>query len=79
MNTKGEEELRGLLKAACKPVVASPEFKERLFQRLTQEVSHQAIQPLRLSGRKPMVWVPINTGDPVRELISAELVSTSRV
>ena len=79
MNTKGEEELRGLLKAACKPVVASPEFKERLFKRLTQEVSHQAIQPLRLSGRKPMVWVPIKASERTKELISAELVSTLRV
>jgi hypothetical protein len=79
MNIKGEEELRVLLKAACKPVVASPEFKERLFERLTQEVSHQAIQPLRLSGRKPMAWVPINASEHTKELISAELVTISRV
>jgi siroheme synthase (precorrin-2 oxidase/ferrochelatase) len=79
MNIKGEEELRALLKAACKPVVASPEFKERLLKRVTQEVSHQAIQPLRLSERKPVVWVPINASEHTKELTSAELVATSRV
>lgn len=79
MNTRGEEELRGLLQAACKPAVASPEFKERLFKRLTQEVGRQAIQPPKPAGRKPMVWVDIDTGDPARKLISAELVSTLRV
>jgi len=73
MNIKGEEELRGLLKAACQPVVASPQFKERLFKRLTQEVSHQAIRP---SGRKLILWAPIDTGDPAKELMSAEPVST---
>jgi len=76
MNIKGEEELRGLLKAACQPVVASPQFKERLFKRLTQEVSHQAIRPPRPSGRKLILWAPIDTGDPAKELMSAEPVST---
>lgn len=71
-----EEELRTLLKAACQPVAASPEFKERLFKRLTQEVSHQAIQLPRASGRKPIIWVPIDASDHGKELISAGLVST---
>lgn len=82
MNTNGEDELRELLKAACKPAVASPEFKGRLLKRLTQEVSRQAIRPPRPSGQKPMVWAPSDAGDagnPAKELISAELVSNSRV
>jgi len=79
MNTNGEDELKGLLQAACKPAVASPEFRERLLKRLTKEVSRQAVRPPRPSERKPMVWVHIATSDSARKLTSAELVSTSRV
>jgi hypothetical protein len=71
-----EEELRALLKAACQPVVASPEFKERVFKRLTQEVSRQSMRLPRPPGRKPMIWVSIDASDPAKELMSAELVST---
>jgi len=68
MNTNGEDELRGLLQAACKPVVASLEFREQVFKRLTQEVSRQAIQPPRPLGRQPIVLVSIDACDSTREL-----------
>jgi len=45
MNTNREDEMRRLLEAVCKPIVASSEFRERLLKRLTQEVSRQAIRP----------------------------------
>jgi len=79
MNANGEDELKGLLKAACKPVVASPEFRERLLRRLTQEVSRQSTQSPKPSGQPPVVWLPMDAYQPVRKSIAAELVSTSRV
>jgi len=79
MNANGEDELKGLLKAACKPVVASPEFRERLLKRLTQEVSRQAARSPKASGQQPIVWLPMEAYDPVRKSIPAEMVSTSRV
>jgi len=42
MKVNREDEIRGLLQAACKPAVASPEFREWLLRRLTQQVSRQA-------------------------------------
>ena len=79
MNANGEDELKGLIQAACKPVVASPEFRERLLTRLTQEVSRQAVQSAKPSGRRPIVWVPMDAYQPVRKPMSAELISTSRL
>ena len=79
MNVFGEDELKGLLKAACKPVVASPEFRERLLGRLTQEVRRQAVQPPKPSGQRPIVWLPMEAYEPMRKSVSVELVSASRV
>jgi len=79
MNAIGEDELKGLIQAACKPVVASPEFRRRLLGRLTQEVSRQAVRSAKPSGRRPVVWLPMEAYDPVRKSIPAEMVSTSRV
>jgi len=33
-----EDEIRRLVKSACKPVAAPPEFKKRLLERLMREV-----------------------------------------
>ena len=59
MNINTEEEMRRLLQAVCKPVAASPEFKERLLKRLTQEVSGGAIAPPRPLWLKPVLWAPV--------------------
>jgi hypothetical protein len=59
MNINTEEEMKRLLQAVCKPVAASPEFKERLLKRLTQEVSGGAITPPRALWLRPVLWAPI--------------------
>ena len=55
----GEEQMRRLLKGACKPLVASPEFKERLFKRLTQEASGGVVKSPKRLWLKPVLWAPI--------------------
>ena len=44
--------MRELLQAVCKPVVASPEFKERLLKYLTRRVSDEARGTPALLGRQ---------------------------
>jgi len=59
-----EDETGRLLQAVCEPVVASPEFRERMFKDLTQEVSRQALQLPRVTlkartsqkGQKGATW-----------------------
>ena len=60
-----EEDIRRLLKSAYKPVVASPELKEQLLERLTYEVD-AALSASRPVWERPRLWVPI-----VASIISA--------
>jgi hypothetical protein len=45
VNINREGEIARLLKDVFAPVVASSEFRERLLERLPQEISRQALQP----------------------------------
>ena len=59
MNINSEENMKKLLQAVCKPVVASPEFNERLLNRLTHTLGGAAkTSPLPL-WRQPKLLVPI--------------------
>ncbi len=59
MNINSEENMKKLLQAVFKPVVASSEFKERLLKRLTHGVGGAAKGAPRPLWRQPKLWVSI--------------------
>ena len=59
MNINSEENMKKLLQAVCKPVVASAEFKEEVLKRLTYKVggTDRGLPPPL--WRQPKLWVSI--------------------
>jgi len=56
MNDYKDQEVRRLLKEIYKPADASPEFKEKLFNHLSEKLSAQTASPTRPSRAKPRLW-----------------------
>ena len=52
IDLNNEEEIRRLLKSACKPAVPSPELKDRLRQRLTLEAGSAVLS----TCHSPVGW-----------------------
>ena len=53
-----EQEMAELLKRALKPASPSPEFKERLRQRLIKEAQEQATRKSKPVWQSPWIWAP---------------------
>ena len=61
MNINSEENIKKLLQAACKPAVASSQFKEQLLKRLIHTIGITSKTSLRPLWRQPRLWAPIIT------------------
>ena len=60
MDNNTDEEIKKSLKACCKPVDASPGFKEQLLGHLKQEAASRARTPHVSVWRRPALWASVS-------------------
>jgi hypothetical protein len=59
MSSYSEEKLRELLKTIYKPVFASPEFRNGMLKRLSDEISGEAKEATITLWKQPKLWVAV--------------------
>jgi hypothetical protein len=59
---ENESELKALLRRVCKPVRASPKFKDDVYGQIVQEAAAIQQDLMRILGLRPSTWIALVAG-----------------